>query len=171
VIREHPGLRFREFETTKEAYRLGNVRFAKKGADLFDLIGGADVVVTLASSSFIDALVMAKPIISLSDPSFMVCEDSFGPIYKLKKWGDLAELLETCRDSSLSEESVLSYFISFLENTIAIDDNLDQPDWPSKERAEQLERPWYSGSRNSLRMAHEISKYVNPSSNLENFGG
>ena len=171
VIREHPGLRFRDFETTKEAYKLGNIRFAREDADLFDLIGAADVVVTLASSSFIDALVMAKPVITLSDPSFMVCEDSCGPIYKLKKWDDLAELLETCRTSPLSEESVLSYFISFLENTAASDDNLDQPDWPSKARADQFRRPWYSGSHGSLRVAYEISKYVNPSSSRENFGG
>jgi hypothetical protein len=160
VVREHPGTRLRRFEYSRAAYQLANVRFAARESDLFDLIDQSEVVLTLASTSLLDGLIMGKPVILLGRPAFMV-GSTRSPFFQMENWKDLSKLLERCRQTTIPTEEVLAYFYSFLSNTASMYDMEGVPDWPDEKRAALTDLPWYTpGSRGLTNIGLKLSRYI-----------
>ena len=161
VVREHPRTKARKFEYVREAWELGNVRFASRNCDFFELINDADVVLTIASSSIVDALLMGRPVISLVCPTFMVGEAGL-PVVQMETWDELSKLIETWRRVHIPEQKVLAYFYSFLFNTTSsLDDKEGFPDWPDARRSALKGVPWYiPGQEALMKIGEQVSNYI-----------
>ena len=119
------------------------------------------MILSLASSSIVDALLIGRPVISLARSSFMVGESDL-PFTQMQTWSELPRLIESWRHVRIPEQKVLAYFFSFQSNTTAsFDDTEELPDWPDAKRAALKEIPWYiPGQEGLVTIGAKISAYI-----------
>ncbi|MEX0762561.1 MAG: hypothetical protein WD208_05760 [Dehalococcoidia bacterium] len=110
-VKEHPlGFKKRPTSFYRTLKSMRAVRLINPHADSFNLIRGAEGVVTLGSTMGWEAWVMGRPTILLGDPWYSYCPN----IYRAHNSEDLARLLQTASKLPVATEEDVVMLVTIL---------------------------------------------------------
>ena len=93
----------------------------------FEVIENADIVISVASTSVIEALIKFKHVIMFGKKLFTFGEyDS--PIKRVTNIEDLPQIMNVCINSPPPKKEIIAYFHSLLSHTYRVGDVADE-DW------------------------------------------
>jgi len=113
LVKEHPaaGLRsWRSIEIYKELISIPNVVAIHHSANIEKLIKKSSLVISICSSSSLDAVFFEKPTMVFADTDFSMIDD----IYRLKEIEKLPEYINECLSKKVDSKNIEKY-IQFIE--------------------------------------------------------
>ena len=114
LVKEHPAcyLRsWREINTYKELAKIPGVVLIHPDADSQELIKKSSLVLSITSSSALDAIFLKKPVIVFTDTNFSMIPD----VHRLKEIEKLPEAIKSELDRKINPEHIEKY-VQFIEN-------------------------------------------------------
>ena len=114
LVKEHPAcyLRsWREINTYKELAKIPGVVLIHPDADSQELIKKSSLVLSITSSSALDAIFLEKPAIVFTDTGFSMIPD----VHRLKEIEKLPDAIKSELDRKINPEHIEKY-VQFIEN-------------------------------------------------------
>ena len=114
LVKEHPAcyLRsWREINTYKELAKIPGVVLIHPDADSQELIKKSSLVLSITSSSALDAIFLEKPAIVFTDTNFSMIPD----VHRLKEIEKLPDAIKSELDRKINPEHIEKY-VQFIEN-------------------------------------------------------
>ena len=114
LVKEHPASyvrSWRDIKTYKELAKIPGVVLIHPDADSQELIKKSSLVISICSSSSLDAVFLKKPTIVFADTNFSMIPD----IHRLKEIEKLPEVIKKELDKKINPKHIEKY-IQFIEN-------------------------------------------------------
>ena len=160
VVRQHPGNPRLNPYIQREVQNLGNVILSKEGVDYFDLIAGADITFSVASSSFFDSIIMGTPVISFGTSRFM--SNNFGSLVSnCTSWEKLPMLIDEVKDKRIKDEETEAAFYSFLVHSTPMSQLSDWANWLKQSNISTPAPAWIDiGRMDKNTTGHVLGSYL-----------
>ena len=129
VIKDHPHSIKSEKDNLMVQFikSANNCFYIDPNINTFDVIDNADAIVSIASTSAIEALIKFKHVILFGNKSFTFGEYD-APIKRVTNNEDLPHIINSCISSPAPKNEIITYFYSLLTHTYRWGDVLDS-DW------------------------------------------
>jgi hypothetical protein len=160
VVRRHPRSTNLNDAIQREARHLGNVFISNEEVNYFDLIKGADIAFSVASSSFFDSIIMGTPVISFGTSRFM--SNNFGSLVSnCTSWEKLPMLIDEVKDKRIKDEETEAAFYSFLVHSTPMSQLSDWANWLKQSNISTPAPAWIDiGRMDKNTTGHVLGSYL-----------